>query len=150
MLKFLQNSDEVVELLHSLSACPELESFRVGFAGSFANGVNKKASPIDIVLKLKDDGNESEVGSLDINYFIASFMESAYSNKYHILWLDLLEKDELDIIDFMRNEGVEANPESVYTNIVAEVHWIDEDEDSEDDTISRTVMTWDEEDKEDM
>lgn len=144
MLKFLQNSDEVVELLHSLAICPELESFKVGFAGSYANGVNKKASAIDIVLKLKEDNDKSKIGSLDLNYFISQFMESAYSNKYRILWLDLLEDDEIKVVDFMRSIGVEANPESVYTNIVGEVQWIDAVDTEKSDIISSSVMTWDE------
>ena len=39
--------------------------------------------------------------------------------------------------------GLEANPESAYTNIVDEVRWVDDsDEDSDD--ISSKVMTWDE------
>ena len=128
MLKFLQTSDEVVDLLQSLSSCPELSSFRVGFAGSYSTGTNKKASAIDIVLKLKENGDKNEIGSIYINSFIGQFMESAYSNKYHILWLDMLEKNEVAVHDFMAAEGLEANPESVYTNVVSEVRWVDDEQ----------------------
>lgn len=155
MLKFLQNRDEVVELVQHLSECDFLKSFRIGVAGSYVQGLNKKGSSIDIVLALKDGKNKELIGNLDVNNFIYNFMEESYNNKINIIWLDMLQEDEESLINYMAKEGVEANPESAYTNIVEEVRWVDEtdnmndnsDEDSdENDRISSSVVTYEDED----
>ena len=70
MLKFLENRDEVVDLVHSLSEQPELHSFKVGVAGSYVTGLNKKASAIDIILKLREGENKDLIGSFEIVSFI--------------------------------------------------------------------------------
>ena len=144
MKKFLETRDEVVELVHSLSERPELKPFKLGVAGSYVTGLNKKASPIDIVLKLREGESKDWVGSLVISRYIHRDMEEVYSNKIRIIWLDLLEKDEEDLLDFVATNGFEANPESAYTNIVGEIRWVDEVEDEEDeDRISSAVVTFD-------
>ena len=153
MKKFLETRDEVVELVHSLSERPELKPFKLGVAGSYVTGMNKKASPIDIVLKLREGESKDWVGSLVISRYIHRDMEEVYSNKIRIIWLDLLEKDEEELLNFVATNGFEANPESVYTNIVGEVRWVDEveddeEDDEEDDRISSTVVTFDEEEDE--
>ena len=63
------------------------------------------------------------IGDLGINYFVRDHIARAYSNKIHIIWLDLLEADEEALLKFIGTEGVENNPESAYTNIVGEVRW---------------------------
>lgn len=147
MLKFLENRDEVVDLVHSLSERPELKDFKLGVAGSYVTGLNKKASAIDIILKLRDGSNKDLVGDLDISFYIHQYMAASYSNKIKIIWLDLLESDEEALLKFMASEGVEANPESAYTNIVGDIRWVDEDTDAEDEDerISSSVVTYDEE-----
>ena len=149
MLKFLEDRDEALDLVHNLADCPELKSFRLGLAGSYVTGLNKKASAIDIVLKLKDGENKELIGDLDTSYYIHQYMAKSYSNKIKVIWLDMLEKDDESLLEFMAEEGVEHNPESAYTNIVGEILWIDEDDSDEDDRISSSVMTWDEDEKED-
>lgn len=154
MLKFLETRDEVVDLLHYLSDNTLLSSFKLGVAGSYAAGDNKKSSPIDIVLKLRDGENKDLVGSFEVAYQVHRLMDSVYSNKIHIIWLDLLEKDEESLLNFVRIQGVEVNPESAYTNIVEGVYWIDTDTDEdgdedEDERISSLVTTWNEDDEED-
>jgi hypothetical protein len=149
MKKFLETRDEVVELVHSLSERPELKPFKLGVAGSYVTGLNKKASPIDIVLKLREGESKDWVGSLVISRYIHRDMEDVYSNKIRIIWLDLLEKDEEELLDFVATNGFEANPESAYTNIVGEIRWVDEVDSSDDeDRISSTVVTFDEEEDE--
>lgn len=146
MLKFLESRDEVVDLAHFLSEQPQLSSFRVGVAGSYVTAMNKKNSAIDIILKLKDGENKDLIGDMDISYYIHETISKSYSNKIQIIWLDLLETDEEALLKFIGVEGVENNPESAYTNIVGEVRWVDEDE--EDDPISSSVVTYDEEEDE--
>lgn len=149
MLKFLQNRDEALDLAHSLADCPELSAFEVGIAGSYVTGLNKKASAIDIVLKLKDGEDKNLIGDLDISFYIHQYMAPIYSNKIKIIWLDLLEKDEESLLEFMAEEGVEHNPESAYTNIVGDICWVNDD-DSDDDRISSSVMTWDEDENDEI
>lgn len=144
MLKFLQNRDEAIDLVHSLSECPELEGFKLGLAGSFVLGLNKKSSPIDIVLQLKEGKSSDKIGSFLVTGFIRKYLSDFYSNKVHIIWLDLLEKDEESLLEYMPKVGVEMNPESAYTNIASTVKWINDDVDSDSDRIANAVTTWDE------
>ena len=51
VLKFLENRDEVLDLIRDLAECDVLKPFKVGVAGSYVNATNKKGSSIDIVLK---------------------------------------------------------------------------------------------------
>lgn len=149
MLKFLENRDEVVDLVHSLSEQPEVSSFKLGVTGSYVTGQNKKNSSIDIVLKLRDGEDKDLVGSLTIASAIHRYMTASYSNKIKIIWLDLLEKDEESLLDYVAEEGIEANPESAYTNMVADVRWVDEVEDSDENSrIASSVVTWDEDEDE--
>lgn len=148
MLKFLETRDEVVDLVHSVAEQPEMSSFKVGVAGSYVTSLNKKGSAIDIILKLKDGADKDLIGDLGINYFVRDYIARAYSNKIHIIWLDLLEADEEALLKFIGTEGVENNPESAYTNIVGEVRWVEDDEEDDenaDDRISSSVVTYDEE-----
>ena len=147
MLKFLENRDEVVDLVHSLSEQPEVSSFKLGVTGSYVTGQNKKNSSIDIVLKLRDGEDKDLIGSLNIAFAIHRYMEASYSNKIKIIWLDLLEKDEESLLNYVAEDGIEVNPESAYTNIVADVRWVDEVEDNDEDSrIASSVVTWDEDD----
>lgn len=148
MLKFLETRDEVVDLVHTVAEQPEMSSFKVGVAGSYVTSLNKKGSAIDIILKLKDGADKDLIGDLSINYFVRDHIARAYSNKIHIIWLDLLEADEEALLKFIGTEGVENNPESAYTNIVGEVRWVEDDEEDDedaDDRISSSVVTYDEE-----
>jgi hypothetical protein len=148
MLKFLETRDEVVDLVHTVAEQPEMSSFKVGVAGSYVTSLNKKGSAIDIILKLKDGADKDLIGDLGINYFVRDYIARAYSNKIHIIWLDLLEADEEALLKFIGTEGVENNPESAYTNIVGEVRWVEDDEEDDedaDDRISSSVVTYDEE-----
>ena len=132
MLKFLENRDEVLDLIRDLAECDVLKPFKVGVAGSYVNATNKKGSSIDIVLKLNEGEKRSLIGAFEITSFIKDQLQNVYSNKINVLWLDLLEDDETKLIDFVRTTGIEANPESGYTNIVEDVIWADsEDEDLE-------------------
>lgn len=156
MLKFLENRDEALDLVHSLSEQAQLKSFKLGVAGSYVTALNKKSSPIDIVLKLRDGENKDLIGDLDICAFIHNTVAQSYSNKIQIIWLDLLETDEEALLKFIGFEGIENNPESAYTNIVGDVRWVDEDEDTDMDDededydedenarISSSVVTFDE------
>lgn len=150
MLKFLQNRDEVIDLLHTIAEVPELQPFKIGVAGSYADGTNKKSSSIDIVLKLKEGEDPALIGAYHLVEKIRNVTCNVYSNKLQVIWLDLLEKDEEELIEFSRMNGIEANPESAYTNIVECLRWLDDDSDisdeDDDDRISNAVMTWDDED----
>lgn len=150
MLKFVENRDEAMDIVSALASQPEVEAFRVGLAGSYAVNTNKKASSIDIVLKLKDGKDSELIGDFNISEAIFRFIEAAYSNKINLIWLDLLEVDETALLDYMAKAGMEKNPESVYTNIVEEVKWVDEmDSDDDEDGFDSKLYTSDSDDEED-
>ena len=126
MLKFLQYRNEVEELVIELSKTQLLKSFKVGFTGSYANMENKDSSAIDIILKLREDEDKKKIGSMDIAYFINSYMHDIYSNKVKIIWYDLLEKNEEDIKKYQAEGGIEGNPASPYLSIVDNIVWADD------------------------
>lgn len=161
MLKFLQDQSEVLDMLTELHENSLFSDFRIGVAGSYAVGNNKAGSSIDLVLKLKDGCDKDKIGSLSIIDSIHSVIKDDYSNKLQVIWLDLLEKDEEKLLEFMRTQGIELNPESAYTNIVEHVSWVDEEdeeeqskdveiEEDEEDVISRTLMAMIEEEEEEL
>lgn len=149
MLKIIENKEEAMDLIQQLSEHEELENFDIGLGGSFVVDLNKKNSPIDIILRVKDKVDMKLVGAVEYVDFIQRYMSNIYSNKFQVVWLDLLERDEISLIEFMKDMGLEANPESAYTNIVENVKWADSD--ASDDDLSAKVMTWneDEDTKED-
>lgn len=124
MLKVVQTKDEAIELSRQLAEAPGLEDFRVGVTGAFMDGSNKRNTPIEIVLKLKTDSTKS-VGTFEVLELIQFFMVTHYYNKYEVHWLDLLAQDEEDMIRFVEQEGIEHNPNSIYTNIVELAQWAD-------------------------
>lgn len=144
MLKFLQNKEEVLDMIHELSTCSELSDFKIGATGSFMTNENKKTSPVDIVLKLNDSdededsdfgtADKSKIGSIEIIDFIQRYISEQYSNKINIIWFDLIEEDETSLLNYVKSHGIEANPESVYTNIVEHLYWADDIKDSLDDS----------------
>ncbi len=133
MLKILETKEEALELVEYLAGKSALSMFEVGLAGSFATGLNKKNSSIDIVLKLKDGENKSHIGSINTSAFIYRECAPVFYNTVQILWLDLLEKEELKTQNYVREAGLDNNPFSVYSNVVADTVWYQsEDTDSED------------------
>lgn len=133
MLKIVENGQEAVEIIANLAEQSFMKDFQVGLTGSFVKGTHKKASSIDIVLKLKSEGEKHLVGNMALTNKILNFLGGYYHHKFNIMWLDLLAKDEEDIVSFIQEEGVEANPESVYTNVVEDLQWVlDEDEEDND------------------
>lgn len=125
MLKVLENGDEALERLTELAAQPELSGFMVGLAGSFASNTNKKNSKVDVVLKARNSEHKLNVGSFDIIEFIERYTFSRYHNKFNVIWLDLLEDRDAELINLANEEGVTANKMSAYVNIAEGVKWCD-------------------------
>lgn len=138
MLKILESKQEAFELIGLLAKQDFLQDFRIGATGSFMENTMKKSSSVDIVLKLKEDGDKDLIGSISLLRSINSFLGTHYHHKFNILWLDLLEKDENALLTYINSEGIAANPESVYMNVVDSLQWDsdsikDEEDDEEDD-----------------
>lgn len=131
MLKIVETKQEAIELVVHLAKQDFLQDFRVGATGAFMENTMKKSSSVDIVLKLKEDGDEDLIGSISLLRSIKNYLGTYYHNKFNILWLDLLSKEEESLIEFVQSEGLEANPESVYTNVVDSLKWGSEDEDED-------------------
>lgn len=151
MLKILESKQEALELLGLLVKQDFLQDFRVGATGTFMENSMKKSSSVDIVLKLKEDGDKDLIGSISLLRSIHSFLGTHYHHKFNIMWLDLLEKDENSLVKYINSEGMEVNPESVYINVVDSLQWEsdsvenDEDDEYEDDDKSEEAEEQEEE-----
>ncbi len=128
MLKILETKEEALELVEYLASKPALSVYDVGLGGSFATNMNKRNSTIDIVLKLKEGEDKSHIGSVVISAFVMRECEPIYFNKVQVLWLDLLEQQEVAIQEFVKEVGLDNNPYSVYANLGAETCWVEEEE----------------------
>ena len=127
MRKIIESPVEAEKLVTHLITELDLESkFKVGLAGSYVRDEHKASSKIDLVLKARNQEGLVLVGKWVMIDQITEFMVSNYHNKYNIIWLDLLEKDTEKTLEYMRDNGMELNPECVYTNIVEEVKWMTE------------------------
>lgn len=137
MIKIIQSSQEALKVAHELSQLHGIkDNFEVALTGSFAEGVQKKSSGLDFILKLKEKDKKNLVGNFTILKTIAAFMEEHYYNKYHIIWYDLLEEDEVNQLKKASKLGLIKNPNSPFTNIVEQAIWVHEhfgEEDIEED-----------------
>lgn len=137
MLKILESKQEAIELVENLAKQDFLQEFHVGATGSFMENTMKKSSSVDIVLKLREDGDKDLIGSISLLKSIHNYLSTYYHHKFNVLWLDLLVKDDEHLVEYVMAEGMEPNPESVYTNVVDSLKWegaSEEDEEEEDNT----------------
>lgn len=140
MIKIIQSSEEALKVAHELSELHGIKgNFEVGLTGSFAEGTQKKSSGLDFILKRTENGKKDLVGNFTILRTISAYMQEHYYNKYHIIWYDLLEEDEVKKLKNASKIGVAKNPASPFTNAINLASWVkdkfsekDEDIDEED------------------
>ena len=102
------------EILNKLSELSKLTGLRLGLAGSYARGTNKKNSDIDIVV----DANKL---TIDIMEMLKKAFEP---RKADVLITELLKDEDIELDNFLLSIGLSKNEDSVYKSIMREVIWI--------------------------
>jgi len=87
--------------------------FKIGVAGSFATGRNKRNSDIDIVI----DGDSTNI-DLEEN------IRNLFNVETDILWVDLLKKEDKELDEIAVKYDLPINDESVYKTVMKEVQWV--------------------------
>ena len=106
------NIASVIKQLHKV---PELETIRMGIAGSVARGTATSNSDIDIVV-------DTDCLSLPTTNRI----KSAFNGRdVDVLCLGLLKEDDVQLDALLKGMGLPINDDSVYKTISREVIWVD-------------------------
>ncbi|MCT8974994.1 nucleotidyltransferase domain-containing protein [Clostridium sp. CX1] len=118
--KVLLNKEQVLQLLKDMKNNSILDNVRVGLAGSFARGKNKKSSDINIVISYLE-----ELDDLKIFEYICNYMTSNSDYKIDILHLESIAKEDEMMDNIVKSIGLPKNEYSAYKNILKEVIWIE-------------------------
>lgn len=104
------------EILNRLSELSKLTGLRLGLAGSYARGTNKKSSDIDIVV----DANTLTIEAIEV-------LNKAFKpRKADVLITGLLKDEDIELDNFLLSIGLSKNEESVYKSIMSEAIWIED------------------------
>lgn len=91
----------------------KFDNIKLGIAGSYANGTQRKSSDIDIVID--EDSMQVE---------IMEYIKSLFKLKVDILWLELLKKEDEELDNIALKYNLPINKNSVYKTVIKEVIWI--------------------------
>ena len=91
----------------------KFDNIKVGVAGSYARGTQKRLSDIDVVL----DGDSTRIE-------IAEYIEGMFNIPVDIIWKDLLREDDEELDALALRLGLEINDESAYKTIMRDVIWV--------------------------
>ena len=103
--------NDIIEILSKVYA--KYDGIKLGVAGSYANGTQHADSDIDIVV----DGDSTRVD-------IMEYIKSLFNVTVDVLWVDLMKQEDDDLDKFAQENGLPANPYSVYKTVMKEVKWI--------------------------
>lgn len=104
---------EIFESLSSLNI-----DKRYGIAGSFARGMAKKSSDIDVVI-------DTDCMSISDMELIKTTLKSKFNRKSDVICLGLLKQEDDELDDLSVSLGLGVNEDSAYKSILREVVWCD-------------------------
>lgn len=111
MKREMMKLEDILERLKTVY--DKFDNIKVGVAGSYARGTQKRLSDIDVVL----DGDSTRIE-------IAEYIEGLFSIPVDIIWLDLLKEDDEELDTLSLSLGLEINDRSAYKTITKEVIWV--------------------------
>ena len=103
--------NEIIEILKSIAL--KYSDFKLGVAGSYANGKQHMNSDLDIVI----DGDSTR---LDIENAI----KSKFNINVDILWVELMRQEDEELDAFSLENGLSINEHSVFKTVMNEVKWV--------------------------
>lgn len=103
--------NDIIEILSTVYT--KYDGIKLCVAGSYANVNQHVDSDIDIVV----DGDSTRVD-------IMEYIKGLFNMKVDVLWVDLMKQEGDDLDKFAQQNGLPANPYSVYKTVMKEVKWI--------------------------
>lgn len=111
MKREMMKLEDILEKLKTVY--DKFDNIKVGVAGSYARGTQKRLSDIDVVL----DGDSTRIE-------IAEYIEGLFNIPVDILWVNLMKEEDEELDAFALSIGLEINDESVYKTVMKEVIWV--------------------------
>lgn len=133
MIILIENIDEAKSLVKELATQLKKE-FKVGFTGDYALEDESKITKntvLEIVLKT-NKGYEKLNGDVEVIRNISEFMEQHYINKFRVIWYDLIEQEQKELLE---KEFEGASPETgvlFFDQVLDNLVWVSEDDEESD------------------
>lgn len=112
--------EQVLNILQNIKENSVLSNMKIGLAGSFAIGANKKSSDIDVVLSYELDRNDT-----DLLIFVEERIKKECNYKVDVLHLERLAVEDKELDDYAKSIGLPINDSSAYKNILKDVIWVE-------------------------
>lgn len=129
MIILIENTDEAKSLVKELATQLKKE-FKVGFTGDYALEDESKITKntvLEIVLKT-NKGYEKLNGDVEVIRNISEFMEQHYINKFRVIWYDLIEQEQKELLE---KEFEGASPETgilFFDQVLDNLVWVSDDD----------------------
>lgn len=129
MIILIENIDEAKSLVKELATQLKKE-FKVGFTGDYALEDESKITKntvLEIVLKT-NKGYEKLNGDVEVIRNISDFMEQHYINKFRVIWYDLIEQEQKELLE---KEFEGASPETgilFFDQVLDNLVWVSDDD----------------------
>lgn len=112
--------EQVLDILNDIKKNSLLSNTKVGLAGSFARGTNRKSSDIDVVLSYEIDTDDT-----DLLMFVKDCIKKECDYKIDVVHLERLAIEDEELDNHVKSLDLPINDESAYKNILKDVIWIE-------------------------
>lgn len=132
MIILIENSDEAKSLVKELAIQLKKE-FKVGFTGDYALEDESKITKntvLEIVLKT-NKGYEKLNGDVEVIRNISDFMEQHYINKFRVIWYDLIEQEQKELLEKEFEGGSPETGVLFFDQVLDNLVWVSDDEESD-------------------
>ena len=106
--------DEILDIIKQIHINPIFSGYRMGLAGSYANGTSESHSDIDIVVST----DSLTIPQIDL---IKSYFKGF---DVDVLQLELLRQEDESLDSFSLSMNLPINNNSVYKTVSKEVIWV--------------------------
>lgn len=144
MIILIENSDEAKSLVKELATQLKKE-FKVGFTGDYALEDESKITKntvLEIVLKT-NKGYEKLNGDVEVIRTISEFMEQHYINKFRVIWYDLIEQEQKELLEKEFEGGSPEKGVLFFDQVLDNLVWVSDDEESDEEPETEADETED-------
>lgn len=144
MIILIENIDEAKSLVKELATQLKKE-FKVGFTGDYALEDESKITKntvLEIVLKT-NKGYEKLNGDVEVIRNISDFMEQHYINKFRVIWYDLIEQEQKELLEKEFEDGSPETGILFFDQVLDNLVWVSEDDESEEEPETEADETED-------
>lgn len=144
MIILIENIDEAKSLVKELATQLKKE-FKVGFTGDYALEDESKITKntvLEIVLKT-NKGYEKLNGDVEVIRNISDFMEQHYINKFRVIWYDLIEQEQKELLEKEFEGGSPETGVLFFDQVLDNLVWVSEDDESDEEPETEADETED-------